>query len=228
MTTNISLPQHVGIIMDGNRRWAKAKGLPTLAGHQRGYEVALKVIEHAFDSGVNYLTLFAFSTENWNRSKSEVSYLMRLVLKMIKKQSERLHARGVRLSIIGSQDRVPKNVLAAIKDAEHLTRGNTKKVLQIAFNYGGRHELVDAARSLARTKSPITEASISDHVYTAGVPDPDLIIRTSGEQRLSGFLLWQSAYSELYFTQVNWPAFTTKHFDDALKDFKNRKRRFGK
>jgi undecaprenyl diphosphate synthase len=223
-----NLPKHIGIIMDGNRRWAKAKGLPTLRGHQKGYETALKIVDHAFDRGIQSITLFAFSTENWNRSKAEVSYLMALILKMIKKQSEKLHKRGVRLSIIGSEDHVPKKVAAAIKQAEDLTVKNHKGTLQIAFNYGGRHEIVDALRSLVHKKAPITETSISEHLYTAGIPDPDLIIRTSGEQRLSGFLLWQAAYSELYFTKVNWPAFTPKDFDAAIEEFKSRKRRFGK
>ncbi len=214
--------------MDGNRRWAKSRGLPTLAGHQRGYETALKIIEHAFDSGILCVTLFAFSTENWNRSKAEISYLMKLVLKMIMKQAEVLHKRGIRLVIIGSHERVPKNVLHAIAEAERLTRNNMKGTLQIAFNYGGRNEITDAIRSIVRDKMPISEETISSRLYTAGTPDPDLIIRTSGEQRLSGFLLWQSAYSELYFTKVNWPSFTAKHFDEAIEEYGKRKRRFGK
>lgn len=217
--------------MDGNRRWAKAHGMPTLQGHKRGYDQALVISEHAFQRGVKYVTLFAFSTENWNRSREEVGYLMRLLRRMLTKESKVLHAKNIRLLVIGSTERVSKDMLKAIDQVQRLTEKNARGTLLIAFNYGGRKELLDALTRLmkdARSSASVSEIQIYKHLYTAGIPDPDLIIRTSGEQRLSGFLLWQSAYSELYFTNTLWPAFTTKHFDNALKEYTKRQRRFGK
>lgn len=225
------LPRHVGIILDGNRRWARQRGLPTLQGHLRGYKQAIKIGEHAFKRGVQYLTFFVFSTENWNRTKREVQYLMRLLLKVIDVESRRLHEKGIRCKVIGTRDRLSSQIIAAIERAEHLTNNNTKGTLFLAFNYGGRREIVDAVRAIVRGKhraGDITEQLITNYLYTDGAPDPDLIIRTSGEQRLSGFLLWQGAYSELYFSPKMWPSFSTEDFDRALAEYEDRQRRFGK
>lgn len=222
-----NLPQHVGIIMDGNRRWAKSRGLPTLVGHKRGYDRAMKIVEHAFNKGVSYLTLFAFSRENWNRSKDEVAYLMDLLLKTFEEQSQKLHKQGIKITVIGGRDRLSKDILSAIDRMHALTKNNKRGFLQLAFNYGGRREIVDAVNAIAKTGKRITEAGIAKNVYTKNMPDPDLIIRTSGEERISGFLLWQAAYSELLFSPKMWPAFTTHDFDEALNNFAARQRRFG-
>lgn len=230
MTTEQTIPQHVGIIMDGNRRWAKSKGLPIIEGHRQGYHTATRIATHAFAKGVRYLTLFAFSTENWNRATSEVSYLMNLFLRMIKEQLRVSQRRGVRLKFIGLRSRLDARIRKAIASAHAATRQNKKGTLLIALNYGGRHEIVDAVRSIVKGRTParnITPELVDRKLWTAGIPDPDLIIRTSGEQRLSGFLLWQAAYSELYFSEKMWPAFSEKDFNHALETFATRRRRFG-
>ncbi|MEK7583750.1 MAG: polyprenyl diphosphate synthase [Patescibacteria group bacterium] len=221
------LPVHIGIIMDGNRRWARKRGLPTLSGHRKGYDRAIAIADHAFQRGVSYLTLFAFSTENWNRSKREVDYLMRLLLRMIDEQAVRLHKKGIRLLFIGSRKKLSSTVVEAIGRAHALTRENTRGTLLIALNYGGRQEIVEAARKAIKQVGKLSERSIAQNLYTASVPDPDFIIRTSGEERLSGFLLWQAAYAELYFTSILWPDFSEKDFDVALDEFSRRQRRFG-
>lgn len=224
------IPQHVGIIMDGNRRWAKKRGLPGVAGHKRGYDRAVVITEHAFQKGVKYLTLFAFSTENWKRSAGEVNYLMGLLKRVIQEQTQIMHAKNIRVAFIGLRSKLSTSIVNAIEEAHALTRTNTGGMLQIALNYGGRAEIVEAVRSLARERhrgSSITEKMLSVHMQTARVPDPDLIIRTSGEYRLSGFLLWQSAYSELYFSHKLWPEFTKADFDAALTAYAIRQRRFG-
>lgn len=224
-------PKHVGIIMDGNRRWARSKGLPTVAGHQHGYDRAKKIAIHAFERGVQCLSLFAFSTENWNRTKYEVNYLLRLMLKLIREQAEEMHERGICLKVIGSKHRLSQAILSAIERAETLTANNTKGTLLIAFNYGGRNDIVEAIARMMQKNVPwraVTEAAVSSNLVTAGYPDPDLIIRTSGEQRTSGFLLWQAAYSELFFSKKMWPDFSTKDFDAALNAYDKRARRFGK
>lgn len=230
MARNKSIPQHVGIIMDGNRRWARARGLPIIAGHRKGYDQAVKIAEYAFDRGIKYLTLFTFSTENWKRSAYEVSFLMNLLLRMIETEAMRLHKKGVRIKFIGSRRRLSTKVLSAMERAQKLTHANTKGTLLVALNYGGRSEILEAVQSLVSEHAAarkITEQSLRKHMATAAVPDPDLIIRTSGEQRLSGFLLWEAAYSELYFTSVLWPAFGIRDFDKALAEYAKRKRRFG-
>ncbi len=230
MITEQTIPQHVGIIMDGNRRWATSKGLPIIEGHRQGYHAATRIATHAFAKGVRYLTLFAFSTENWNRATSEVSYLMDLFLRMIKEQLRVLHRRGVRIKFIGLRSRLDARIRKAIVSAQAATRQNKKGTLLIALNYGGRHEIVDAVRSIVKRRTPtrdITPELVERELWTAGIPDPDLIIRTSGEQRLSGFLLWQAAYSELYFSEKLWPAFSEDDFNHALEVFATRQRRFG-
>lgn len=222
------LPVHVGIIMDGNRRWARKRGLPTLSGHRRGYDRAVAIADYAFQRGISYLTLFAFSTENWNRSKREVDYLMRLLLRMIDEQAQRLHKKKIRILFIGSRKKLSRTVVQAITRAHALTRKNTRGTLLIALNYGGRQEIVEAARKAVKLTGRLSERSIARNLYTASVPDPDFIIRTSGEERLSGFLLWQAAYAELYFTETLWPDFSEKNFESALDEFARRQRRFGR
>ncbi|OGY90223.1 MAG: di-trans,poly-cis-decaprenylcistransferase [Candidatus Komeilibacteria bacterium RIFCSPHIGHO2_01_FULL_52_14] len=231
MPSKIQIPQHVGIIMDGNRRWAREQGKPSFEGHARGYTRAIEVARHAFNTGVKYITLYAFSSENWNRAQEEIGYLMSLLSRMLKEQQQELRKNGIRLKFIGASDRIDNSLVSAMREAERACEQGTNGTLLIAFNYGGRREITDAVQKLlkkTRRTEEITEADVSSQLNTAGVPDPDLIIRTAGERRLSGFLLWQAAYSELYFTETLWPAFTTKDFDAALDDFALRKRNFGK
>lgn len=222
--------KHLAIIMDGNRRWAKRRGLPALAGHQRGYEVFKKVGEWCVDRGIEVLTVFAFSTENWNRSKKEVDYLMKLTSMALSKDLDDLHRRNIQIKVIGRIKELPQHVYERVVRAVEKTKHNTRGTLQIALNYGGRMEIVDAVRKVmktARSASAITEKSISQAMYTSDQPDPDLIIRTSGEQRTSGFLPWQGVYSELLFLEKNWPEFTEKDLDAALTEYRRRERHFG-
>ncbi len=229
MTKNHGV-QHLGIIMDGNRRWAKRRGLPTLEGHRRGYDVVMKLGDWCLDRGVEILTVYAFSAENWNRSKKEVGYLMRLLSLALTQEVAGLHKKNIRIQVIGRLKELPAHLQKHITDAMELTKNNTRGTLQLAINYGGRGEIVDAVKQIVREgkqASKITEQSISEKLYTAGQPDPDMIIRTSGEQRLSGFLAWQSVYSELLFIEKNWPDFTERDLDAALSEFARRQRRFG-
>jgi undecaprenyl diphosphate synthase len=221
--------KHLGIIMDGNRRWAAAKGLPPFEGHRAGYKKAEEVLNWCRDAGVRTLTLFAFSTENWQRTKKEVNFLISLFYLAFGRDAKRLHKNNVQLHLIGRREGLPKKFREAVAVAEELTKKNTGSVLNLAINYGGRAELVDALQKILKNPpAKITEETIAQNLYTAGQADPDLIIRTSGERRLSGFLTWQSAYSELSFIDHYWPEFSKKDFDDALADFAKRQRRFGK
>lgn len=216
--------------MDGNRRWAKKRGLPTLAGHRRGYDVFKQVGDWCLDRGIEVLTVYAFSTENWNRSKKEVEYLMRLLTLALSKEVDGLHRKNIRISVIGRVHELPKRLQKHIGDAMELTKNNTRGTIQLAINYGGRAEIVDAVKKVYRTAksaSAITEQSISAALYTTHQPDPEMIIRTSGEHRLSGFLAWQSVYSELYFLKKNWPDFSEADLDMALLEYRRRQRRFG-
>lgn len=222
--------KHLAIIMDGNRRWAKAKGLLPVAGHRQGYETAKAMGDWCLARGIKYLTLFAFSTENWKRSKTEVGFLMKLLKFALTKDLKIFLSKGINLRIIGDKAGFSQEMQKVFKNAEEKTKVGQKGVLNLAINYGGRLELARAAQKICQEKiapGKITEETISHHLWTAGQPDPDLIIRTSGEQRLSGFLTWQSVYSELYFCQKHWPAFTEKDLDEALADFDRRQRRFG-
>lgn len=222
--------RHLGIIMDGNRRWAKKRGLPSLEGHRRGYATFKKVGEWCLDRSIDILTVYAFSTENWNRSKKEVNYLMKLLSLALSSEVDDLHRKNIRISVIGRVKELPKHLQKHIASAMELTKNNTRGTLQLAINYGGRLEIVDAVKKVMRTAksvSAITEASLSEAMYTAQQPDPDLIIRTSGEQRLSGFLAWQGVYSELLFVEKNWPDFNERDLDSALAEFSRRQRRFG-
>lgn len=228
---NKKIPIHLGIIIDGNRRWARERGLPALEGHRRGLENLKKIGEWARKQGVKVLTIYAFSSENWNRSKIEVSYLMRLFGQSLsKKNIQDYHKKGIRIQIIGQRERLSKALQKKAKEAEELTKNNKKSVLNLAISYGGRPEIIQAIKKIIKKKIPankITGDLISQNLWTTGLPDPDLIIRTGGEQRLSNFLSWQSAYSEFYFTKKYWPAFTEKDLDMAFEDYSLRQRRFG-
>ncbi len=226
------IPFHLGIIIDGNRRWAKEKGLPALVGHRRGLDNVQKIGEWCRKKGVKILTIFAFSTENWNRVKREVNYLMRLfALALNGKYIKELQEKNIKLQVIGQKERLPKFLQTKIKKAEELTKNSKEGILNLAISYGGRPEIVRAIKNIIKREIPaneITEELINRNLWTTGLPCPDLIIRTGGEQRLSNFLTWQSAYSELYFTKKYWPEFTEKDLDKALLDFSRRQRRFCK
>nr|WP_099558753.1 isoprenyl transferase [Hartmannibacter diazotrophicus] len=230
----LAVPRHVGIIMDGNGRWARARGLPRGEGHRRGVQTVREIVQHAGRLGISYLTLFSFSSENWNRPVEEVGELLSLLRFFIRRDLMELHKSGVRVRVIGSRDRLPDDIKRLLEDAEALTAQNPGMTLVVAFNYGSRAELVEAARSLAQDAvdgrirpEDIDEATFESRLLTRDIPDPDLIIRTSGEQRLSNFLLWQAAYAEFVFVDTLWPDFNAAHFDDALRQFRNRERRFG-
>lgn len=224
------IPQHVGIIMDGNGRWAQARGLPRSEGHRAGAENLRHIIEAAADFGIRILTLYAFSTENWSRPETEVRALLTLARRMIDRELETLHSHGVRLRHIGRREGLPPSLVRRIERAEALTHANDTLILNIAFNYGGRADIVDAVRAIVRKGIPpdeIDEAMISAHLSTAGLPDPDLIIRTAGEMRLSNFLIWQAAYAEYYSTPTLWPDFDREALYQALLAYQQRQRRFG-
>jgi undecaprenyl diphosphate synthase len=225
------IPDHIAIILDGNRRWAKAKGLPTFFGHKKGMENAKKIVLHAQNRGVKVITMYGFSTENWSRSEKEVGYLMKLFEKYIDKNIADYKKRGIRFRHIGSLKELPASLQEKIKHAIELTKDCTGIIANMALNYGGRDEIKRAIQKIIKSgvkASEIDFETISHNLDTAGLPDPDLVIRTSGEQRTSGFLLWQGAYSELYFPKVEWPDFDTDQFDKAIAEFNKRQRRFGK
>ncbi|PLX25876.1 isoprenyl transferase [Candidatus Parcubacteria bacterium] len=224
------VPQHIGIILDGNRRWAKARSKPTLFGHQKGFENLKTIANHAYEKGIKIMTVYAFSTENWNRSKEEVSYLMDLFKLMVTKEVKELDKNGIKLNILGNTRAFDDELQSGIKTAIKKTKNNTKGTLNVCLNYGGRAEILNAVKNIIKDKinpDKIDEKLFAKYLYTKDMPDPDLIIRTSGEQRLSGFLTWQSVYSEFYFPQKDWPAFTTKDLDKAIEEFQKRGRRFG-
>jgi undecaprenyl diphosphate synthase len=227
-------PKHVAIIMDGNGRWAAQRGLPRTEGHRRGVESTKECVRAAADIGISYLTLFSFSSENWKRPAIEVTYLMGLLRRFIRRDLAELHENNVRLRVIGSEDRVPSDLITMLRESVNLTSGNTGLELIIAFNYGSRDEIVRAAKRLAErvqlgelTPQDITQEMLADQFDTAGIPDPDLIIRTSGEQRISNFLLWQCAYSEFLFVDNFWPDFTRQTLENAIAAYQLRERRFG-
>lgn len=216
--------------MDGNRRWARQRGLPTLEGHRRGYEKLKQVGQWCLDRGIKFLTVYAFSTENWKRSKREVGYLMRLFKRALTKEVEEFDRKGIQLRVIGRHEGLAADLKQAIRRATARTKGNTTGVLNLAINYGGHYEILDAVRQLLERRFPLRRLnpqSFRRFLYAPDEPDPDLIIRTSGEQRLSGFLTWQCAYSELYFTKKHWPEFSERDLDAALADYARRQRRFG-
>ncbi len=234
-TATENIPQHVAIIMDGNGRWAQQRGEHRIAGHQNGVQPIRDVVETAAKVGVRYLTLYAFSTENWGRPKEEVDALMSLLVDAIKSEVERLHRNNVRMNVIGDVKSLPQEVQQKLADACALTANNTGLTLTLALSYSARWEIVNAAKQCAAdvANGKLHPDNISDEVFerylsTAGMPDPELLIRTSGEQRISNFLLWQLAYAELYFTEVLWPDFGEKDFMLAIADYQRRERRFGK
>jgi undecaprenyl diphosphate synthase len=225
------LPRHVAIIMDGNRRWARQRDLPELDGHSAGVEAIRGVLRHAVRRGVRVLTLYAFSRENWARSDDEVAGLFSLLEAAVRSETDELRSQGVRVRLLGRLDELPDETRRSIGEALDATADGDRLTLNIAFNYAGRTELIDAVRRLiAAGAAPetIDEAAIGAALYTAGLPDPDLVIRTGGEQRLSNFLLWQSAYAEFYFCDALWPDFGPAAFDTALLEFARRQRRFGR
>jgi len=230
------LPRHVAIVMDGNGRWAKQRGLPRTEGHNRGEEALFDVIQGALEAGLKNLTVFAFSTENWKRPPTEVRYLMNFKRDLLRRRTDEMHGWGVRVQFVGRRDwRLPRGVLREMERAEEKTKRNQNMTLTIALNYGGRTEIVDAVRRILVEHDRgrlggerITPDSISSRLYDPGIPDPDLLIRTGGEMRISNFLLWQAAYAELWFTPVFWPDFNRELLYEAIRDYQKRDRRFGR
>lgn len=223
------IPVHIAIIMDGNRRWARNKGLPTNLGHSQGAKTLEKIAIACQELGVKYLTVFAFSTENWKRETEEVNHLMKLLAENISNFDKRFKNDDVRIKLVGDINGLPENLQKGIKEIEERTKFKTGLTVNVAINYGGRAEIVSAIQRMKQDGiSDITEEVVNEYMYTYDSPDPDLIIRTAGEQRLSGFLIWQSAYSEFYFTNVLWPDFDEKELNKAIDEFNNRKRNFGK
>ena len=229
------IPEHIAIIMDGNGRWARSRSLPRIAGHKEGINSVREITRICGEIGVKYLTLYTFSTENWKRPRAEVSALMTLLLKTINHEIEALNKNNVRFTIIGDLNILPSSTTNGLREGVEITKGNNGLNLCLALNYGSRQEIIDTVRIMA-TKvmqgeikpSDITEQSFSDLLYTRDIPDPDLLIRTSGECRLSNFLLWQSAYTEIFMTDTYWPAFREDQLMDAIFDFQSRERRFGR
>jgi len=231
---NENLPRHLAIIMDGNGRWAKARMLPRIMGHRKGVQTVRLIVEECSRIGIGYLTLFAFSAENWSRPKNEVRALMNLLKKYIKMEVPRMMRNNIRFNVIGTRSDLPEDVALGLDDAMKETAANSGMILTLALSYGSRQELLQAAKSFATdiqsgkfSLDALTEDSFSKYLYTATLPDPDLLVRTSGEMRISNFLLWQLAYTELYFTDVNWPDFDKDELYKALVDYHQRERRFG-
>ena len=228
------VPRHVAIIMDGNGRWAAARGLPRVEGHRRGVEALRRTVRAAGDLGISYLTIFSFSSENWARPPSEITDLMGLLRRFIRKDLAELHNSNVRVRIIGERADLDRDICLLLQEAEDLTRNNDGLTLVVAFNYGARQEIARAARQLAidvaegrLSADDITPERLGGHLHAPDIPDPDVIIRTSGEQRLSNFLLWQAAYSELVFVPINWPDFDRATLEGAIEEYRRRERRFG-
>jgi undecaprenyl diphosphate synthase len=225
------IPRHIACVMDGNGRWAERRGLPRTDGHAAGEEALVDTVDGALELGTEWLTVYAFSTENWRRPADEVRFLMGFNESLLLRRRDELHAKGVRVRFIGRRDwRVPRRVLRRIDEAVELTRGNRRLTLTLAFNYGGRAEIIDAVRAMVEAGTPadkVTEKRLRQHLYAPDMPDPDLVVRTSGEYRISNFLLWELAYSELVFTETLWPDFRREHLFDAVREFQGRDRRFG-
>ncbi len=228
------IPAHVAIIMDGNGRWAKKRMLPKIAGHKRGADAVRRCVEDSIDLGIRYLTLYAFSSENWNRPEDEVSDLMSLLQRYLTREVDELHEKNIRLNFIGDRRKLSRDILELLEAAEEKTRDNTRLCLTLALSYGGRAEIIDAAKALAdkvRTgeirPEDIAEAVFASHLHTGDIRDPDLIIRTSGEQRISNFLLWQIAYAEFVFLDVLWPDFNREMLESAVEEYCGRDRRYG-
>ncbi len=230
-----NLPKHLAIIMDGNGRWAKKQGKLRVFGHENGMKTVRKIIEATASLGIEYLTLYTFSSENWNRPKLEVEALMMLLIKGLKKEVEAMHKNNIRLNAIGDLASFPKNIQKELHKAMELTKENTRLTVTLALGYGSRQEIIEGVKKIALdvkngiiAADNIDELLVNQYLYTQNMPDVDLLIRTSGEYRISNFLLWQIAYAELYFTEVLWPDFTEEHLHQAILDYQNRERRFGK
>lgn len=228
------LPQHIAIIMDGNGRWAKERGRTRTAGHREGIERVKEIVKCAGELGIRTLTFFAFSTENWNRPKREVLILLRYLDSFLDKEILKLHRNNIRFKVIGREDPVPRHLIVKLRKAQQLTKDNTGTTVILALNYGSRQEILDAAKKFAAavlrkdlTVEDLDEKLFSSYLYTAGIPDPDLMIRTSAETRISNFLLWQLSYAELYFPKIYWPDFRRKDFEAAIEEYQSRERRFG-
>ena len=224
-------PRHLGLILDGNRRWARAQGLPTLEGHRQGYENLKTIAEAAFDVGVEFVSAYIFSTENWNRSKEEVGYLMKLVINIATKDLNQLIEKNIKVVFLGTRDKLSRPVEKAIDDAMERSKNNTGGTIALCFNYGGQLEIIDAVKALVAkgTKAEeITKEMIEANLYHPEVPPVDFMIRTSGEQRISNFMLWRMSYAELYFVEKHWPAFTVDDLQIAFLEYASRQRRFGK
>jgi undecaprenyl diphosphate synthase len=229
---NLIIPKHIGFIMDGNRRWAKKRGLPTLEGHRRGlYDALVPLLDNCIERGVKFVTVFAFSTENWNRSKEEINYLINLMEDVFTKQIEKMNEKGILINVIGRITDYPGKTQKLAHEAMERTKNNKKLVFNIALSYGGHAEIVDAVKKIMGDglgQNEITEEKFGEYIYETGQPDPEIIVRTSGEYRLSGFMLWQSAYAELIFVDKHWPDFDEKELDKVIAEYNHRERRFGK
>ncbi|MCA9331521.1 di-trans,poly-cis-decaprenylcistransferase [Candidatus Saccharibacteria bacterium] len=231
MKQPIIAPKHVGLILDGNRRWARQRGLPTLEGHSRGYDNLKVITKHAINSGISYVSAYIFSTENWQRAPKEVKYLMELAHRILTKDVIELDQENIRVVWLGSRDRLSRKLLAAIRKAEEKTKDNTRGTLALCFNYGGQQEILDAVKKIVHHDiglKNITTEVLENALYVPEVPSVDLLIRTSGEKRVSGFMLYRAAYAELYFSDKYWPDFGVLDFDNALAEYAERERRLGK
>jgi undecaprenyl diphosphate synthase len=229
-----NIPRHVAIIMDGNGRWAKEKGLPRTSGHREGIKRVKEIVRASRELGIRVITLFAFSAENWERPKREIGILMRFLDNFLRSEVKELDKNNIRLKVIGRDEPIPKYLQAKLKDAQEKTKGNTGLILVLALNYGSRQEIVDAAKKIARLAArdeakieKIDTKEFGSYLYTAQLPEPDLLIRTSGEMRISNFLLWQLSYAELYFTKKYWPDFKKADLEEAIEEYQKRERRFG-
>lgn len=223
------VPNHLGLILDGNRRWAKARGLRSIEGHRKGFETFRTISEAGLDRGIKYLSVYAFSTENWARSKDEVNFLMTFLKQLLKEHIADLHKKGVRFIWLGCTDKLDDKTIKLLRKAETMTKDNTKATFALCFNYGGQQEIADAATKVMAAGQEMTPENIQRHLYGGDIlPNVDFLIRTSGENRISNFMLWRAAYSELYFTDVFWPDFTVENLDTALAEFASRQRRYGK
>ena len=227
-----NIPHHLGVIIDGNRRWAREKNLPVFEGHRKGLENVKKIGNWSWKKGVKIITIYCFSTENWNRSKKEISFLMRLLGRSLAEKSiQEYHKKGIKIQIIGQEEKLSKSLQDKADKAKELTKNNKKGIINLAISYSGRIEILETIKEIIKKKIPInkiTEDLINQNLWTAGLPYPDLIIRTGGERRLSNFLTWQTAYSELYFIKKYWPDFTENDLDKAFTDYSNRQRRYGR
>lgn len=226
-TTQDKVPVHIGFIMDGNRRWAKSHGLPTYEGHLAGYNRVKDVVRASVDEGVKYISFYAFSTENWDRTEKEISYLMKLFLRMFTSDLDEVVGENVRIVIAGTDDRLDKKIIQAARNAEAKTANNTRATVLLCFNYGGQKEIVEAVKKLVDSGEEVNEENISKNLYAPDVPPCDIIVRTSGEQRLSNFMLWRAAYSELLFVDKDWPDMDASEVKKVIAEYNNRSRRYG-